>query len=168
MLVLFYFIDDLQAYILLYILFYVLTIGLLLLLVYNISLNTQYILQYYKQYIYYNFYYIYILCAMLLIIAGIPPFSFFFIKIIYCKYILLYTNFIYFIYFIYFILFMLYFYLKFLQLFFPKNTLYKLIHNIKIHNTYKIEKITLLFIYIMIFFCIYLNDINLVLYYMYS
>ena len=142
-----------------------LIMSIFLLILYNISANTQYALQYYKQYTYHNSYFIYIICLLLLVIAGIPPFSFFFIKVIYCKYILLYTNFIYFIYFIYFILLMLYFYLKFIQLFFPQNILYKINYNLNISKHYKIEKISLLLIYVMLFFCIYLNDITLIVSY---
>lgn len=139
--------------------------SIFLLILYNISKNTQYALQYYKQYTYYNFYFIYIICSLLLIIAGIPPFSFFFIKVIYCKYILLYTNFIYFIYFIYFILLMLYFYLKFIQLFFPQNLLYKINYYNSAPKIYKLEKLSILIIYAMLFFCIYLNDITLLITY---
>ena len=157
---------DLQMYIVLYTLLYILIISTLLLILYHISANTQYVIQYYKQYSYYNYYFIYIVCLLLLIIAGIPPFSFFVIKILYCKYILIYTNFIYFIFFIYFILLMLYFYLKFIQLFFPTNILYNVSSCVSINSSTKVYKLSLMLIYIMLFFCIYYNDLILMLNYL--
>ena len=157
---------ELQIYILLYIFLYVISISLFTLLLYNISSNTQYALKYNKYFTYNYKYFIYILCFLIIIISGIPPFSFFFIKTMYCKYILMYTNFIYFIYFIYFILIMLYFYLKFIQLFFPSNILYNYnFKNFKLYN-YKLNKISILFIYLMLFFFIYLNDCFLIILYL--
>lgn len=157
---------ELQLYIISYIFLYTYVIGGLLLLLYHIGNNTQYVLQYHYQYTYYSKYILYLVCALILITAGIPPFSFFFIKVIYCKYILLYTNFIYFIYFIYFTLFMLYFYLKFIQLFFPKNILLKNFASVnKLKMSYSIKKNIIFLIYIMLGFFIYINDYFLLITY---
>ena len=57
---------------------------------------------------------------------------------------------------------MLYFYLKFIQLFFPQNILYKINYNVLSPKTYKIEKLSILLIHLMLFFCIYFNDITLI------
>lgn len=61
---------------------------------------------------------------------------------------------------------MLYFYLKFIQLFFPNNVLY----NSKIKffklNNYKLKKISILFIYLMLFFFMYLCDFFLIFTYL--